>query len=66
MFVLGAVLHIHHRNIVCIQGRIVTLEEKERLQSSKTNGVSNQGIEHNLLLTVCMWTCTIIYIHVVN
>ena len=60
MFVLGAVLHIHHRDIVCIQGRIVTLEEKERLQSSKTNGVSNQGIEHNLLLSVYMWTCTII------
>ena len=56
MIVLSAVLHIHHHDIVCIQGRIVTLEEKERLQSSKANGVSNQGIEDNLVLSVYMWT----------
>ena len=47
---------------MCIQGRIVTLEEKERLQSSKANGVSSQGIEHDLVLSVYMYPVYVIHV----
>ena len=42
--IVRAVLHIYY-DLCVLQGRIVTLEEKERLQTiySRANGVSDQG-----------------------